>query len=140
MRKIKISHFIGRQLSRLRAGQSYYSMGMQTITALGIVFLVFTNLNTLFFILLFPIAIFGAFGIGYLMDKTNVTTMDHRKTIEMTHRYLTTADFKNNEFTKILIESIVECFKALQENKSIDPDIVEKKYKKFLKKWNPPKK
>ncbi|KKL58249.1 hypothetical protein LCGC14_2227290, partial [marine sediment metagenome] len=37
MKKIKTQQFIGRQLSRLKAGQSFYTIIIQTITALGII-------------------------------------------------------------------------------------------------------
>ncbi|KKK94233.1 hypothetical protein LCGC14_2684890, partial [marine sediment metagenome] len=37
MKKMKMTNFIGRQLSRLKAGQSFYTIIIQTITALGII-------------------------------------------------------------------------------------------------------
>lgn len=138
MKKISLSQFIGRQLSRLRAGQTYYAIVVSTITALGIVNLAFPQIDTLMLILLFPAILFGAFIIGYFMDKSNVNTMEHRKTIEMTHRYLTIADFKNNEFRMIMMKAMFCWLKSIQENKSLDFSEIEENYKKFLKKWNPP--
>lgn len=138
MKKIKLSQIIGRQLSRLKAGQSYYMIVISTITTLGIVNLAFPEINLLILIFLFPFALFGAYLIGYFLDKSNVVTMDQQKTIEMTHRYLTTADYKNNEFRLLQMETMFEWFKALQENKPPNPDILKERYKEFLKKWNPP--
>ena len=140
MRKIKIAQFIGRQLSRLQLGQTYYILVMSTISALSLVSMAFTNVSLLVLIFLFPLILLGAFFVGYLLDKSNITSMDKRKTIEMTARYLNTVDHKNNDFRILQMESMFEWIKALQENKPPNPDILKEKYKEFLKKWNPPEK
>lgn len=137
MKKIKLSQFIGRQLARLKAGQSYYLIFMGTITALSTFSFAF-QLNLWIILMLFPIALISVLFIGYFMDKKDIITIDHQKTIEMTHRYLTTLDFKNNEFRILMMECMFEGFKSLQENKPLNPDILKEKYKKFLNKWNPP--
>lgn len=139
MEKYKLSQFIGRQLSRLKAGQMYYSIVVSTISALSLVSLAFPFISILIFIFLFPIILFGAYCIGYLMDKSNIISMDIIKTVEMQNRYLNTADFKNNDFRMLQMETMFEYFKALQENKPPDSDVLKEKYKRFLKKWNPPK-
>ena len=138
IKKISLSQFIGRQLSRLRAGQSYYAIVVSTISALALASLAFPEINILLLIVLFPCILFGAFLLGYTMDKSNVTALDHRKTIEMYARYLNTSDFKNNDFRILQMEIMFEWLKSIQENKPLDFDILKEKYKKFLKKWNPP--
>lgn len=139
MKRIKVSQFIGRQLSRLKAGQTYYMIGVSTMTALGIINLAFPRIDTWIIILLFPFLLFGAFIIGYIMDKSNVTTMDYHKSIEMTQRYLTILDHKNNDFRILQMEVLYDWFNSFQENKPVDPDILKEKYDEFLKKWNPPR-
>lgn len=138
MKKIRISYFIGRQLSRLKAGQTFFMIAVSSMTALGIINIAFPEINTWILILLFPIILFGAYVIGYLMDKSNVIAMDHRKTIEMSYRYLTVLDMKNNEFRLLMMETMFEWFKAFRENKPLDLNILKEKYDKYLKKWNPP--
>lgn len=139
MKRSRIARFIGNQLSRLKAGQTYYMIIISTVTALGIVNIAFPAIDTWIILMLFPLVLLGAFIIGYLMDVWNVATMDHRKTIEMSSRYLNTADFKNNEFRILMMETMFEWFKALQEDKPVDLDVLKEKYKEFVKKWNPPK-
>lgn len=134
-----MSQFIGRQLSRLRAGQTYYAIAVSTISALSLVSLAFPSIGLIILIFLFPLILFGAYLIGLFMDKSNITSMDIVKTIEMQARYLNTVDFKNNDFRILQMECIYEWFKALQENKPPDPNILKEKVKKFQKKWSPPK-
>lgn len=139
MKKIKISQFIGRQLSRLKIGQGYYAMGMYSISAIGILKIAFPQISIwLFLWFLVPIMFVGAFVLGYAMDKSNVTTMDYHKSIEMTQRYLTKLDFKNNDFRMLQMEVMFEWMKSIQENKPLDLNILKEKYEEFIKKWNPP--
>lgn len=138
MEKTKIPYFIGRQLSRLKAGQSYYMIIMTTITALSLMDMAFPDINTIFLIVLFPCILFGAFLIGYFMDKANVVTMDQQKTIEMTHRYLNTSDFKFNDFRMLQMEVFGEWMNSIQQDKPLDLDVLKEKYSKFLKKWKSP--
>lgn len=138
MKKTKMAQFIGRQLSRLKAGQSYYMMFMATLTAVGVLKWALPKIDFWLLISLCFVALGGALILGYLMDKTNVITLDHRKTIEMTHRYLTTADFKNNAFRIIMTKAIFRWMKSIQEDKPLDSDEFEKDLKEFLKGWSPP--
>lgn len=139
MKKIKISYFIGKQLSRLKLGQSYYSIIVSSITALTLVSLVFPEISIIFIITFFPCIFFCTFIIGYFMDKSNIITMDQIRTVDMTHRYLNVADFKNNDFRILVMKTFFEWIKSIQENKPINFDNFKKEYNKFLKKWNPPK-
>lgn len=141
MKKIKISQFIGRQLSRLKIGQGYYAMGMYSISTVGILKIAFPQMSIwLFLWLLVPIMFVGAFVLGFFMDKSNVITMDYNKSIEMTQRYLTKLDFKNNEFQMLKMEVLFEWMTSIQEGKPLDLNILKEKYKEFLKNWNPPEK
>jgi len=138
-KKIKLSQFIGRQLSRLKMGQVYYVMGMYSITAVGILKVAFPQISIWTFILFIPFMFVGAFLIGFIADRSNVTTMDYQKTIEMTNRYLTILDFKNNDFRILQMETMFEWIKSLKENKPLDKNILNEKYKEFLNKWSPKK-
>ena len=140
MKKMKMTNFIGRQLSRLKAGQSFYTIIIQTITALGIIKMALPGIDFWVLMTLFPFAISGAFMIGYFMDKGNVVTADHMKTLEMYHRYLSVADLKVFEFGLLQMDTMFEWFKSLQENKSLDADILKKKWKEYLIKWTPKEK
>ena len=137
MKKIKISQFIGKQLSRLKAGQTYYAIVVSTISALSLVSMAF-RVDILMLVFLFPAILFGAFLIGLFMDKSNVTTMDQMKTIEMTFRYLNIADFKNNDFRMLQMEIMFEWLNSINDKKPLDQNILKEKYKEFLKKWDQP--
>ncbi len=63
--------------------------------------------------------------------------MDHQKTIEMTYRYLTIQDFKNNDFRMMMMEVFFEWIKSIKENKDLDESLLKEKYKAFLDKWSP---
>ena len=138
MKKNNLSHFIGRQLSRLKAGQSYYSIVMVTITALGIVSMAFPTISIILLVILFPLILFGAYLIGYFLDKSNVVTTDHMKTIEMAYRYLNVSDFKANEFNLVLITVVFKWMNAIQNKEPIDFNELKIEYDKFLKKWKSP--
>jgi hypothetical protein len=134
---MKISNFIGRQLSRLKMGQSYYMIVVSTITALGIVKLVWASMPNWMLFTLFPIALFGAFFLGYLMDKSNVTALDHRKTLDMQARYVNVADLKSYEFWMVVMNVFFKWMTSIQDGKPLDRDEIEKEYHKFLKRWQP---
>jgi len=136
MKKIKTQQFIGRQLARLKAGQSLYSIIMITITAISVFSFAF-QINIWIICILFPIALFGAFYIGYIMDKKNIVTADHIKTLEMYHRYLSVADIKVFEFGLLQIEAIFEWLKSMQEDKPLDDNILKRKWEEYFKRWSP---
>lgn len=140
MKKIKIARFVGRQLSRLKAGQSYYSMGMFSLIAIGTLKAAFPRIDTLFIIILVISMLLGAIFIGYFMDKKNIITYDYKKSVEMNHRFLNKMDEKNNEFRIIQTRIMLNGFKAIQEGKPLDFDELEKEYKEYNEKWNPPEK
>ena len=138
MKKIKISQFIGRQLSRLKAGQSYYTIVMSTVSAFSLVSFAFPNINFLILIILFPLIFLGAFFVGYFMDKSNVVTMDQQKTIEMTHRYLNTADYKLNDFHITIMRVMGKWIKSIQNKETIDENILDNEINDYRKRWKQP--
>ena len=111
---MKIAQFIGRQLSRLKLGQTYYMIVVSTVSAFSLVSFAFPDINFLILIFMFPLFLIGAFFVGYLLDKSNVTSMDQMKTIEMTARYLNTVDYKNNDFRILQMKSIFRWMKSIQ--------------------------
>ena len=138
LKKIKIPYFIGKQLSRLKLGQAYYAIIVSTISALSLVSLAFEDISIIFLIIIFPCIFFGAFALGYLMDKSNVVTMDQRKTVEMSHRYINKQDYKANEFSIVLITALFKWMESIQNKEPIDFMELKKEYKKFTDKWKPP--
>ena len=132
MKKIKNtnkSRLIGQQFSRLRMGQTYYSMIVSTISAISLITLAF-NVDFLVLILAFPAIILGTFLIGYYLDKKNINLEDYRKQIEMQSRKLNVADMKAQEFTLMQTLFII---KALREN--IDEHQLLMEYEKYKAKW-----
>ena len=133
----KFTGFIGRQLARLKMGQNYYMIIISTITALGIVNIAFPEIDTWVIFALFPIALLSAFFVGYFMDKSNITATDHMKTLEMTSRYINTADLKSYEFWLVIMEVIFKWMTSIQDGNPLNRDEIRKEYIKFLKKWSP---
>jgi len=97
VKRVKSAHFIGRQLSRLKMGQSYYSIAVSSVSAISLISLAF-EISFWMLIVVFPILLLGTFVIGYFMDIYNINTMDKLKANEIGNRYLTTSDMKSQEF------------------------------------------
>ena len=123
------SRLLGQQFSRLRMGQTYYSMIVSTISAISLITLAF-NVDFLWLLLAFPAIIIGTFLIGYYLDKKNINLEDYRKQIEMQSRKLNVADIKAQEFTMMQTLFII---KALRENIS-ERELLEE-YEKYKLKW-----
>lgn len=138
MKKEKITDFIGKQLSRLKLGQTYYSIFTTTFTALGILILAFPQISIITLIWLFVFILIATFFIGYLMDVLNISTKDHMKSLDISLRYLNVSDSKNNDFRILMMETMGEWLQTIQNGKPIDKSILDEKYKKFQKKWSPP--
>jgi hypothetical protein len=137
IKRVKSAHFIGRQLSRLKMGQSYYSIAVSTVSAISLISLAF-EISFWMLILAFPVLLLGAFVIGYFMDIYNINTMDSLKANEIGHRYLTTSDLKSQEFQLLQTEIVLEALKAIQEKKQLDPKDLLKKYDLYFRKWKSP--
>ena len=137
VKRVKSAHFIGRQLSRLKLGQSYYSIVVSSVSAISLISLAF-EITIWMLILAFPILLVGAFVIGYFMDIYNINTMDKLKANEISHRYLTTSDMKGQEFQLLQTEIVLEALKAIQEERELDPKDLLKKYELYFRKWKSP--
>jgi len=137
IKRVKSADFLGRQLSRLKMGQSYYYIAVSTISAISLISLAF-EITFWILILAFPFLLFVAFIIGYFMDIYNINTMDILKSNEITHRYLTTNDLKTQEFQLLQTEIILDAIQAIQENKKLDPKDLLQKYDAYYRKWKSP--
>lgn len=137
LKRVKSAHFIGRQLSRLKLGQSYYSIAVSTVSAISLISLAF-EISFWMLIFAFPVLLFGTFVIGYFMDIYNINTMDKLKANEIGHRYLTTSDLKSQEFQLLQTEIVLEALKAIQEKRQLDPKDLFKKYDRYTRKWKSP--
>jgi len=137
VKRVKSAHFIGRQLSRLKLGQSYYGIAVSTVSAISLISLAF-QISFWMLILIFPVLLLGAFVIGYFMDIYNINTMDTLKANEIGHRYLTTSDLKSQEFQLLQTEIVLEALKAIQEKRKLDPRDLLKKYDLYFRKWKSP--
>ena len=137
IKRVKSAHFIGRQLSRLKLGQSYYSIAVSSVSAISLISLAF-EISFWMLIVIFPILLLGTFVIGYFMDIYNINTMDKLKANEIGNRYLTTSDMKSQEFQLLQTEIVLEALKAIQEKKQLDPKDLLKKYDLYFRKWKSP--
>ena len=137
VKRVKSAHFIGRQLSRLKLGQSYYTIVVSSVSAISLISLAF-EITIWMLILAFPVLLLGTFVIGYFMDVYNINTMDKLKANEIGHRYLTTSDIKGQEFQLLQTEIVLEALKAIQEERQLDPKDLLKKYDLYFRKWKSP--
>ena len=97
IRKTNKSRLLGQQFSRLRMGQTYYSMIVSTISAISLITMAF-NLDFWILIVIFPFILLVTFGIGFFMDKKDINLEDYRKQVEMQSRKLNLNDIKTQEF------------------------------------------
>lgn len=137
VKRVKSAHFIGRQLSRLKLGQSYYSIAVSSVSAISLISLAF-EISFWMLIVIFPVLLLGTFVIGYFMDIYNINTMDKLKANEIGNRFLTTSDLKNQEFQLLQTEIVLEALKAIQEERQLDPKDLLKKYDLYFRKWKSP--
>ncbi|MHA1192750.1 MAG: hypothetical protein ACTSP9_10700 [Promethearchaeota archaeon] len=137
IKRVRSAHFIGRQLSRLRLGQSYYSIAVSTVSAISLISLAF-EITIWMLIIFFPILLLSTFIIGYFMDIYNINTMDKLKSDEVGNRYLTTGDLKSQEFQLLQTEIVLEALKAMQQDRQLDPKDLLKKYDVYFRKWKSP--
>ena len=129
-KRVNKSKLIGQQFSRLRMGQTYYTMIVSTISAISLITMAF-NLDVWILITVFPFILLATFGIGFFMDKKDINLEDYRKQVEMTSRKLNLNDIKTQEFNLLQTLFIV---KALKEN--IDEEELFKEYENYKKRWS----
>jgi len=130
-----IPKFIGKQLSRLKLGQSYYSIMTSTLSTISLIALAF-KINVYILIFAFPLILLATFIIGYILDVYNVNTMDNIKTNEIQQRFLNTRDLKIQEFQIIQLKILTEVLKRNKEGFNTDfNEISNKFYQEYYKKW-----
>ena len=137
VKRVRSAHFIGRQLSRLKLGQSYYAIAVSSVSAISLISLAF-EISFWMLIVIFPVLLLGTFVIGYFMDIYNINTMDKLKANEIGNRFLTTSDLKSQEFQLLQTEIVLEALKAIQEERQLDPQDLLKKYDLYFRKWKSP--
>jgi uncharacterized membrane protein len=138
LKRLTSSSFLGKQLSRLKMGQSYYAIITSTISTVSLVTLAF-EINIWIIVFLFPFLLFTTFAIGYYLDVRNINSIDTLKSNEMAHRFLNKGDIKNQEFqmmqTTILVEAIIN---AIKKGKDFDPNTIWQRYEEYRSKWKLP--
>ena len=135
--RMKSSPFMGRQLSRLKLGQSYYAIIISTVNAISLVSLAF-QLSAWYMILTFPLLLLGAFGIGFYLNKYTITSEDALKSNEMINRYLNTGDIKNQEFQLLQTTLLLQALNARSREDEFDAEKeLEDAYRQYLEKWDP---
>ena len=133
MKKVNLTVFFGRQLSRLRLGQGYYQLIISTISAISLVSLAYSVTIELA-VILFPVFFIGSFFLGYLLDRMNISAIDYRKTAEISGRFLNNLDLKNYDMRMIQIEANA---RAIQDENFDVSEFLEEKKKEFFDKWIP---
>ena len=129
-RQLNKSRFLGQQFSRLKMGQTYYSIIVSTMSAISLLTIAF-HLNLWHLIIIFPFILLATFLIGFFLDKKNINLEDYRKSIEMHARKLNLEDIKQQEFQ--LMQTIF-IIKALREN--INEEDLISEYRKYKDKWS----
>ena len=133
-RRIKSPSFVGKQLSRLKMGQSYYTILTSTISAISLVSLAY-QIDILIAVIIFPILIILTYAIGYYLDIRDIKSIDSLKSIEMTQRFLNKGDLKNQEFLIMQTQILIE---AISKGKEFDPEVIWERYEEYKKKWKSP--
>ncbi|MFO7797898.1 MAG: hypothetical protein ACQERB_07990 [Promethearchaeati archaeon] len=137
IKRVKTAQFIGKQLSRLKLGQSYYSIAVSTVSAISLISLAF-RIEFWMIAIAFPILLCFAYIIGYFLDIYNINTMDTLKSNEIAQRFLTTSDLKNQEFQLLQTEILLEAVKAINDGKQLEPRKLLEKYEDYYEKWKSP--
>ena len=118
------SKWIGRQLSRIKAGQLYIMIMLTAINALSLISLSF-QIKAGWAMLFLPVLIIATLLLGYMLDHAGIFSEDSNKSIEMTYRILTIGERRNFDFLKTLA-------KAIAPDKA---DIIEREYDAYQERW-----
>jgi len=132
------SKFIGQQLSRLRMGQSYYSLFIASINAVMLVKIAYPSIELNYILAIVPFLLLATVFVGYFLDRHNINSMDTLKSNEMAHRFLNTGDYKNQEFQLMQTKILLEALNSLKEGKNVEFNEIEEKYNNYVKKWKSP--
>ncbi|MGV9173786.1 MAG: hypothetical protein ACOC44_18355 [Promethearchaeia archaeon] len=110
IKRLKSSQFLGKQLSRLKMGQSYNSTLTSTISAISLASIAF-QIDFLLLLLIFPVLLL------------------------FTHRFLNTNDIKSQEFQLLVAQMLIEAFK---NGEDFDTEKMFDKYQDYKKRWRSP--
>jgi len=138
IKNIFSSKFIGQQLSRLRMGQSYYSLFIASINAVMLVKIAYPMIEVEIILIIVPFLLLCTVFLGYFLDRHNINSLDTLKSNEMAHRFLNTGDIKNQEFQLLQTKILLEALNSLKDDKKIEFTEIEEKYNTYVKKWKPP--
>lgn len=138
IKNIFSSKFIGQQLSRLRMGQSYYSLFIASINAVMLVKIAYPMIEVEIILIIVPFLLLCTVFLGYFLDRHNINSLDTLKSNEMAHRFLNTGDFKNQEFQLLQTKILLEALNSLKDGKKVEFTEIEEKYNTYVKKWKPP--
>ena len=138
LKNIFSAKFIGQQLSRLRMGQSYYSLFIASVNAVMLVKIAYPAIEIEIILVILPFLLLATVFVGYFLDRHNINSMDTLKSNEMAHRFLNTGDFKNQEFQILQTKIILEALNSLKDGKNIEFGEIEEKYDNYVKKWKSP--
>lgn len=118
------SGFIGRQLSRLKAIQSYVSMALLAVNALTLINLTF-HVRLRYLFLSLPILLFATLTIGYILDRCGVISEDNMKGFEMQFRYPMVQELRNYG---LMVSLFREAFPERREQ-------IDSMYKDLMRDW-----
>ena len=138
LKNIFSSRFIGQQLSRLRMGQSYYSLFIASINAVMLVKIAYPAIEIEIILAIIPFLLLATVFVGYFLDRHDINSMDTLKSNEMANRFLNTGDFKNQEFQMLQTKILLEALNSLKEGKKVEFIEIEERYNNYLKKWKSP--
>ena len=138
LKNIFSAKFIGQQLSRLRMGQSYYSLFIASVNAVMLVKIAYPAIEIEIILVILPFLLLATVFVGYFLDRHNINSMDTLKSNEMAHRFLNTGDFKNQEFQILQTKILLEALNSLKDGKNIEFGEIEEKYDNYVKKWKSP--
>ncbi|QEE14357.1 hypothetical protein DSAG12_00170 [Promethearchaeum syntrophicum] len=138
IKNIFTSKFIGQQLSRLRMGQSYYSLLIASINAVMLVKIAYPTIELNYILVFVPFLLLCTVFVGYFLDHHNINSLDTLKSNEMAHRFLNTGDLKNQEFQLLQTKILIEALNSIKDGKKLEFLEIEEKYNNYVKKWKSP--
>lgn len=137
LKKIFTSEFLGKQVSRLKQAQNYYSLIMSSVSTLSLLRLAFTgDIPFTIIVLIIPTSLIATYFIGYYLDVKNVLSIDTLKTNEINQRFLNTTDIKTQEFQIINTITLLKGLKQLNTDGNININTLLEEFREYYDKWN----
>lgn len=132
--KWSFSRFVGKQLSRLKMAQTYYSIVTSTINTVSLISIAF-KVDLILLWILFPFLLASTWVVGYYMDRKNVMTEDTLLQNDMANRFMSTSDIKAQEFQALQTEALMDALESMRLGKPVDKTVFKRKYDEYVKKW-----